>query len=95
MYTWLGGSTSSIQGVGIDTDGNAIVASLESGVPFTIADNWTLEPQAQLIWQRVDFDDTRDLYSAIDFQSFDAVTPMWVRSSKAPPSRCAAVSRSG
>ncbi|CAA0090832.1 Uncharacterised protein [Starkeya nomas] len=74
MYTWLGGSTSSIQGVGIDTDGNAIVASLEGGVPFTIADNWTLEPQAQPIWQRVDFDDTRDLYSAIDFQSFDAFT---------------------
>ena len=74
MVTWLDGDAVSNMGVGADISGNAILASLEGGYPFALGSNWTLEPQAQLIWQRVDLDDTRDLFSSIDYESFDTLT---------------------
>lgn len=74
MYTWLSGSASSRKGVGVDTSGSAFVASLEGGAPFSITRGWTLEPQAQIIWQRVSFENTSDPFSAIDYRSFDGFT---------------------
>jgi outer membrane autotransporter protein len=73
-YAWLNGSSESNRGIGSDLDGNSIAASIETGVPFVIADGWTIEPQAQLIWQRVDFDGTRDPFSEISHEAFDSVT---------------------
>jgi fibronectin-binding autotransporter adhesin len=38
-------------------DGNSYLASVETGKPFQLGDSsWSLEPQAQLIWQHSDFD---------------------------------------
>lgn len=40
-------------------DGNTITASVEVGKPWQIGDsNWAFEPQAQLVWQWSNFDDT-------------------------------------
>lgn len=39
-----------------------------------MAEGWTLEPQAQLIWQHLSLDDQRDAFSAVNFDSDDAVT---------------------
>jgi outer membrane autotransporter protein len=35
----------------------SLTASIEAGKAFALAGNWTLEPQAQLAWQRSRFDD--------------------------------------
>lgn len=40
--------------------GDGWSASLESGYPFIFANGLRLEPQAQLTWMRLKFDDTRD-----------------------------------
>jgi len=74
MHTWMKGSSSSVEGLWLPLSGDAVTASLEGGVPFRIGDNWVLEPQAQLIWQHIDLDKTRDQYSTIDYQGFDPVT---------------------
>ena len=73
-YAWLNGSSQSNRGIGADLDGNSIAASVETGVPFVIADGWTIEPQAQLIWQRIDFDDSSDAFSEISHEAFDSTT---------------------
>lgn len=73
-YAWLNGSSESNRGIGADLDGNSVAVSAETGAPFVIADGWTIEPQAQLIWQRIDFDDSSDQFSEISHESFDSVT---------------------
>jgi outer membrane autotransporter protein len=73
-YAWLNGSSRSNRGIGADLNGNSIAASIEAGVPFVIADGWTIEPQAQLIWQRIDFDDSSDQFSVISHEAFDSLT---------------------
>ncbi|WP_284241069.1 autotransporter domain-containing protein [Neomesorhizobium albiziae] len=73
-YGWLNGSSDSDRGIGADLNGNSVAASIEAGVPFAIADGWTIEPQAQLIWQRIDFDETNDPFSEISHEAFDSVT---------------------
>ncbi|MBB1200279.1 transporter [Enterobacteriaceae bacterium 89] len=40
-------------------DGNTVTASVEVGKPWQLgSSNWALEPQAQLVWQWSNFDDT-------------------------------------
>jgi len=74
MGTWYGGNARSVSGAGIDNDGSGITVSLEGGYPFALTDNWQLEPQAQLIWQRAWLDDQQDAFSSVSFDSNDAVT---------------------
>ncbi|WP_183432103.1 autotransporter outer membrane beta-barrel domain-containing protein [Mesorhizobium sp. RMAD-H1] len=74
MLSWLDGDATSELGVGTEISGNALLASLEGGYPFALGNGWTLEPQAQLIWQRIDLDDTRDPYSSIDYEASDTLT---------------------
>ena len=73
MHSWLDGSPHSNRGVGIELDGSSTTASLEGGYPFFLAQGLALEPQAQIIWQTVDFDPTRDLFSPIGFDADDAL----------------------
>lgn len=70
---WLDGDTVSDLSLRTDLSGNAFLASLEGGYPFALG-GWTLEPQAQLIWQRIDLDDTRDRFSSIDYEAFETWT---------------------
>ncbi len=46
-------------GVG-DVSGNSFAVGLEVGRPWHFAENWTLEPQAQLVYQRLSFDNQVD-----------------------------------
>ncbi len=74
MHTWLGGSAASDRGIGANLGGNAWAASLESGLPFPVDGGLKLEPQAQLIWQRIDLNDTADRFSRIAFSDTDSFT---------------------
>lgn len=74
MGSWFDGDARSNGGTGIEIDGTGITASLEGGYPISLAEGWTLEPQAQLIWQHLSSDDQRDAFSAVNFDSDDAVT---------------------
>lgn len=74
MGTWFGGDASSNEGQTIDLDGHGITASLEGGYLIALSESWTLEPQAQLIWQHLSLDDQADRYSSISFDTDDAWT---------------------
>lgn len=67
MGTWFSGDANSIGGTGIDIDGNGFTASLEGGYPIALSSDWSLEPQAQLIWQNISLDDKRDAFSTVSF----------------------------
>jgi len=74
MVTWFRGDATSDRGIGADISGNAVLASLESGYPFALAHGWTLEPQAQLILQHINLDDTSDPFSSIGYDGFNSLT---------------------
>src|SRR5690606_9781878 len=74
MGTWFSGDATSRGNVGIDIDGTAITASLEGGYPFALTQNWTLEPQAQLIWNHLSLDTQADRFSSVSFDTDDVVT---------------------
>ena len=74
MATFFGGSATSSRNIGIDVGGTGVTASLEGGYPVTLAQGWTLEPQAQLVWQHLSLDDARDRFSSVSFDSDDNVT---------------------
>jgi len=73
MHTWISGDATSSRGIGADIDGKAILASIEGGYTIVLTDQWTLEPQIQAIWQRVDLDDTNDRFSSIDYDASNGV----------------------
>ena len=60
MGSWFGGDATSNRGVGIDIDGTGFTASLEGGYPIPLSESWTIEPQAQFIWQTISLDDQSD-----------------------------------
>src|SRR3546814_18882751 len=74
MHSWFDGQTSASSGEVIDVDGSGWTASLEAGYPLPLSANWTLEPQAQLLWQQVKLDDRADSFSTIDFATGDVLT---------------------
>ena len=74
MGSWFDGTTRSDRGIGIDIDGDGVTASLEGGYPFTLSDNWVLEPQAQIIWQHISLDGQEDEFSSVSFDADDGWT---------------------
>ncbi|WP_232136095.1 autotransporter outer membrane beta-barrel domain-containing protein [Luteimonas fraxinea] len=74
MASRLDGDTRSSRNLGVQLDGDGLSASLEGGWPVALGQRWVLEPQAQLIWQRVSFDDVADRFSTVGFDAGDAVT---------------------
>ncbi|WP_407352235.1 autotransporter outer membrane beta-barrel domain-containing protein [Luteimonas sp. R10] len=74
MATRLDGDSRSSRGLGVDLDGDGIGVSLEGGRPFALGERWILEPQAQLVWQRLSLDDREDAFSTVAFDEDDAVT---------------------
>ena len=74
MHSWLDGEPRSYRGVGLDLEGHATTASLEGGYPLWLTERISLEPQAQIIWQRATFDRTRDPFSTVDFDADGAWT---------------------
>ncbi len=57
-----GKTTTSVHDGSVATlKGNSLAASVEVGYPLRLGDSgWNLEPQGQLIWQRLDFKDFTD-----------------------------------
>jgi outer membrane autotransporter protein len=74
MQSWLDGDPHSTRGIGISSDGTGTLASIEAGYPLPLMPGLVLEPQAQLVWQHVDFDTTRDRFSTVAFDPDDALT---------------------
>ncbi len=65
MATLLRGRPVSDRGYGADVSGRLFTVSLEGGYPIPLGFGLTLEPQAQIIWQHLGFDRTRDAFSTI------------------------------
>ncbi|MER9295923.1 autotransporter outer membrane beta-barrel domain-containing protein [Mesorhizobium sp. M0621] len=74
MATFFGGNATSSRDVGVDIDGTGVTASLEGGYPIALGQGWTLEPQAQLVWQHLSLDDTSDRFASVSFDSDGSVT---------------------
>lgn len=70
------GRSRSSRGLGIDLEGDGLTASLEIGRPIRWRDDrrWSLEPQAQIVWQHVSFDEQQDGFANVAFDSDDAIT---------------------
>jgi outer membrane autotransporter protein len=45
--------------------GSSVLASVEVGQSFALGGSWSLEPQAQLVWQRLSLDDTSTLNALV------------------------------
>jgi outer membrane autotransporter protein len=74
MYTWLNGDSHSERGLKIDNDGHAMTLSVEAGYPVAVANNWVVEPQLQVINQKVDLKRQDDGISKLSFDSDAAWT---------------------
>ncbi len=65
QYTRLDGRARSDRNDKLDIDGHAWTASLEAGYPIALSERWALEPQAQLIAQKVTLDSASDSVSRV------------------------------
>ncbi|GAB3628773.1 BP1344/BB2830 family autotransporter [Pandoraea terrae] len=69
MGTSMQFSPKSASGINTSTRGKSFTASLETGWPLAIAPNLSLEPQAQVIWQRQSINDFDDGISTVGFSN--------------------------
>lgn len=60
-------------GESFGTRGKGLILSVEGGYPFSLHGGWNIEPQAQLIYQRVSMNDPRDAYGYVQYSSADTV----------------------
>lgn len=74
MHSWVDGDGRSNRGVIGKLDGTAVTASLEGGYPIGLGAGWTLEPQAQLIWQHLSLGTVQDRFATLALSASDAVT---------------------
>lgn len=71
MWSRLDGDNRSDRGVKMDTEGHAVALSVEAGYPIPVAQDWVVEPQVQVINQRIDLDKQNDGISEVKFDSQD------------------------
>ncbi|ATN12645.1 autotransporter outer membrane beta-barrel domain-containing protein [Pseudomonas sp. FDAARGOS_380] len=69
MGTRLDGDNKSDRGVKMGTKGHALALSAEAGYPITLSEHWVVEPQAQVIGQKIDLDSQHDGISKVSFDS--------------------------
>ncbi|WP_160108606.1 autotransporter outer membrane beta-barrel domain-containing protein, partial [Pseudomonas izuensis] len=74
MYTWLRGDSHSDRGLKLDNNGHGLTLSVETGYPFALANDWVIEPQAQIIRQKINLDSQDDGISRVSFDSDPAWT---------------------
>jgi outer membrane autotransporter protein len=60
-------------GLDLDTHGYGFAASLESGYPFRLDDEWVIEPLAQLVFQKINLNDANDGAARIRFSDADSL----------------------
>jgi outer membrane autotransporter protein len=71
--TWYDSNARSATGPALHTNGLGWAGSLEGGYPIALAGRLVLEPQAQLIYQRVRFNDGSDGDALVSFDNSDAL----------------------
>ena len=71
---WFDAKATSLYEARMSTSGSGFAASLEGGYPLRLSQRWQLEPQAQIIYQSVSVNRSRDAYSTIGWNEDDAVT---------------------
>lgn len=73
---WVDVKAQSDYGAMLSTSGRGWSASLEGGYPirFGAEGAWQIEPQAQLLWQRVSLKPGSDSYSTVSWKEGDEVT---------------------
>jgi outer membrane autotransporter protein len=67
MHNWFsaeGESFLNVQGKG---EGRSLIGSVEGGYPLALTRRWQLEPQAQLVVERIKAEDAADRYAAIRY----------------------------
>ncbi|KPG94789.1 autotransporter family protein [Pseudomonas sp. RIT-PI-r] len=74
MGTRFDGDNHSDRGVKLDNRGHALTLSAEAGFPLPISDTWVIEPQAQVIHQKISLDSQDDGISRVSFDSDGAWT---------------------
>ncbi|HEY9254906.1 MAG TPA: autotransporter outer membrane beta-barrel domain-containing protein, partial [Stenotrophomonas sp.] len=80
QYTWYDLRAQSTRLPDTFTNGDGVVVSLEGGWPFALgasastADStgWRLEPQAQVLWERVEIDDMVDALTRVRYSDGDS-----------------------
>ncbi|MFD2679007.1 autotransporter outer membrane beta-barrel domain-containing protein [Camelimonas lactis] len=72
--TWYSDvKTSSGRLTPLSTSGFGVALSLETGYPFALGDGWVLEPQAQIVLQKINFDGGYDGASYVRFSDVQSV----------------------
>ncbi|MBN4667229.1 autotransporter outer membrane beta-barrel domain-containing protein [Pandoraea nosoerga] len=74
--SWYDAKATSLYGAGLSTHATAYAGSLEAGYPvhFGRDGDWLIEPQAQIVYQGVSVDRSRDQYSSVDWDAGAAWT---------------------
>ncbi|MDE1166543.1 MAG: autotransporter outer membrane beta-barrel domain-containing protein [Pseudomonas sp.] len=73
MYTRYDGHSRSNRGWQVDLDGHGTTLSLEAGYPIAVSERWVIEPQAQIVMQKITLDSDNDPVSRVGFDS----QPWW------------------
>ncbi|MCX2898153.1 autotransporter outer membrane beta-barrel domain-containing protein [Pseudomonas mandelii] len=74
MATRFDGDNRSERGLKLDTRGHGLTLSSEAGYPFAVTEKWVVEPQVQIIHQKISLDSQDDGISRVDFDSDGAWT---------------------
>ncbi len=74
MGTRFDGDNRSDRGLKLDNRGHALTVSAEAGYPLPINDTWVVEPQVQVIHQKISLDSQDDGVSRVSFDSDGAWT---------------------
>lgn len=74
MVTFYNQDGTSTNDVATNVGGSGAFLSLEGGVPLALGYGVSLEPQAQLIFQHLDFGGVTDAFSTVGFDTADALT---------------------
>lgn len=71
--TWYDAKADSNQPYSLSTHGFDATLSLEGGYPFRFANGWTLEPQAQTIYQSLHLNNASDSAARVQFRDSDSL----------------------
>jgi len=69
MSTRFEGRSRSERGYTLDLDGHGVAVSLEAGYPLRLTEQWLLEPQVQVVGQKIKLDTALDPVSKVAFHS--------------------------
>jgi outer membrane autotransporter protein len=69
MGTRFDGRSRSERGYKLDLDGHGVALSVESGYPIALSRHWVIEPQAQVVVQKISLDKAEDPVSKVAFDS--------------------------